>query len=56
MAQLDPIPALDRARTKAYWRLLPLLFFSYMIAYVDRSNVAIASLTMKKTFPTSPTR
>lgn len=40
--------ALDRARIKAYWRLLPLLFFSYMIAYVDRSNVALASLTMTR--------
>jgi MFS transporter, ACS family, tartrate transporter len=43
--------ALDRARTKAYWRLIPLLFFSYMIAYVDRANVAIASLTMSKDLP-----
>jgi ACS family tartrate transporter-like MFS transporter len=46
-----PTSALDRARTKAYLRLLPLLFFSYMIAYVDRSNVAIASLTMKRDLP-----
>ena len=46
----SPLPpsALDRARTKAYWRLLPLLFLSYMIAYVDRANVALASLTMSK--------
>ena len=43
--------ALDRARIKAYWRLIPLLFFSYMIAYVDRSNVAIASLTMMRDLP-----
>ena len=43
--------SLDRARIKAYWRLLPLLFFSYMIAYVDRTNVAIASLTMQKDLP-----
>ena len=42
---------LDRARMKAYWRLIPLLFFSYMIAYVDRTNVAIASLTMTKDLP-----
>jgi MFS transporter, ACS family, tartrate transporter len=40
--------ALDRARVKAYWRLLPLLFLSYLIAYVDRANVALASLTMSK--------
>ncbi|WP_435008621.1 MFS transporter [Tundrisphaera lichenicola] len=44
-------PPLDRARAKAYARLLPLLFFSYMIAYVDRSNVAIAALTMKRDLP-----
>ncbi len=43
--------ALDRARKKAYWRLIPLLFFSYMIAYVDRNNVAIAKLTMTHDLP-----
>ncbi len=37
---------LDRARAKAYWRLLPLLFLSYLIAYVDRSNVSILKLKM----------
>lgn len=39
---------LDRARRKAYWRLLPLLFIGYAIAYVDRTNVGIAKLTMSK--------
>ena len=43
--------ALDRARRKAYWRLLPLLFLCYVIAYVDRSNVAIAKLTMSRDLP-----
>ncbi|HEY0706459.1 MAG TPA: MFS transporter [Polyangia bacterium] len=38
--------ALDRARHKAYRRLIPLVFLSYVIAYIDRSNVAIAKLTM----------
>jgi ACS family tartrate transporter-like MFS transporter len=42
---------LDRARRKAYLRLLPLLFLSYVVAYVDRSNVAIAKLTMTKDLP-----
>src|SRR5262245_55904349 len=37
---------LDRARRNAYWRLPPLLFLCYIVAYVDRTNVAIASLTM----------
>lgn len=43
--------ALNRARSKAYWRLLPLLFVSYMIAYVDRQNVAVAKLTMTRDLP-----
>src|SRR5262249_3036189 len=42
---------LDRARRKAYRRLLPLCFISYVIAYVDRSNVAIAKLTMTRDLP-----
>ena len=42
------VTALDRARRKAYWRLLPLLFICYVIAYVDRANVAIAKLTMTR--------
>jgi ACS family tartrate transporter-like MFS transporter len=42
---------LDRARKKAYWRLLPLLFACYVIAYVDRANVSIAVLTMAKDLP-----
>ena len=42
---------LDRARTKAYRRLLPLLFVCYVIAYVDRSNVGIAKLTMTRDLP-----
>lgn len=43
--------ALDRARFKAFVRLLPVLFISYLIAYVDRNNVAVASLTMTKDLP-----
>jgi ACS family tartrate transporter-like MFS transporter len=50
MATDTPTP-LDRARSKAYWRLLPLLFVSYMIAYVDRQNVAVAKLTMTRDLP-----
>jgi ACS family tartrate transporter-like MFS transporter len=43
--------ALDRARHKAYRRLIPLLFVSYVIAYIDRVNVAFAKLTMSKDMP-----
>jgi ACS family tartrate transporter-like MFS transporter len=42
---------LDSARRKAFRRLLPLLFFCYVIAYVDRTNVAIAKLTMTRSLP-----
>ena len=45
------LAALDRARKKAYWRLLPLLFLCYVIAYVDRANVSLAKLTMSKDLP-----
>lgn len=47
----DSIPPLDRARRKAYLRLLPLLFASYMVAYIDRQNVAVAKLTMTRDLP-----
>ena len=40
--------ALDRARAKAYIRLLPILFLSYVIAYVDRVNVGFAKLEMQE--------
>src|SRR5712692_832716 len=33
---------------KVSWRLLPLIVIAYLIAYIDRTNVAFASLTMNK--------
>ena len=50
---LSPVDAgsFESARRKAFWRLLPLLFISYMIAYVDRQNVAVAKLTMMHDLP-----
>jgi ACS family tartrate transporter-like MFS transporter len=47
----DTKSPLDRARRKAFLRLLPVLFISYVIAYVDRVNVAVAKLTMMKDMP-----
>ncbi|MFO0891988.1 MAG: MFS transporter [Isosphaeraceae bacterium] len=47
MASIDMTSPLDRARSKAYLRLLPLLFFCYVIAYVDRVNVGFAKLNMQ---------
>src|SRR4051794_9797761 len=43
--------ALDRARNKAYLRLLPILFLCYVIAYVDRNNVGLAKLKMINDLP-----
>ena len=37
-----------RTILKISWRLLPLIVVSYFIAYVDRTNVAFAALTMNK--------
>lgn len=51
MTRTGSATALDRARQKAYWRLLPMLFVCYVIAYVDRANVAIAKLTMTRDLP-----
>ncbi len=49
MALFSPTAgALDRARAKAYIALLPLLFLSYAVAYVDRINVSLAALKMRK--------
>jgi ACS family tartrate transporter-like MFS transporter len=43
--------ALDRARSKAFWHLLPLCFLCYVLSYVDRTNISIAKLTMKADLP-----
>jgi ACS family tartrate transporter-like MFS transporter len=49
---MQPGPsALDRARSKAYRRIIPLVFASYVIAYIDRANVAIAKLAMVRDLP-----
>jgi MFS transporter, ACS family, tartrate transporter len=42
-------PELQRQTiSKISWRLLPLIVVSYLIAYIDRTNIAVASLTMNK--------
>ena len=37
-----------RTILKISWRLLPLVVISYLVAYIDRTNVAFAALTMNK--------
>src|SRR5260370_7621293 len=38
----------ESAIRKVSWRLLPLIVIAYLVAYIDRTNVAFASLTMNK--------
>jgi MFS transporter, ACS family, tartrate transporter len=37
-----------RTIAKVSWRLLPLVGLAYCIAYIDRTNVGFAALTMNK--------
>ncbi len=41
-------PVGDRVYSKIAWRLLPYLFFLYILAYLDRVNVGFAALEMKR--------
>ena len=41
-------PPLDRARRKAYVRILPLLLACFGVAYIDRVNVGYAKLEMQE--------
>ena len=41
-------PIERRTIAKVSWRLLPLVALAYCIAYIDRSNISVASLTMNK--------
>ncbi|MBI3855280.1 MAG: MFS transporter [Planctomycetes bacterium] len=45
---MDPDSLERRVVSKVSWRLLPYLFVLYIIAYVDRINVAVAQLQMSK--------
>jgi len=49
MAAAEATQAIEsRTIAKVSWRLLPLVALAYCIAYVDRSNISFASLTMNK--------
>ena len=37
-----------RTVAKVAWRLLPLVVVSYLVAYIDRTNIAFAALTMNQ--------
>ena len=45
-----PLSAGEQRATlsRVIWRLLPLLFFCYIIAYIDRINVGFAKLQLRE--------
>ena len=49
MAAAEATSAIERRTiAKISWRLLPLVALAYCIAYIDRSNISFAALTMNK--------
>jgi ACS family tartrate transporter-like MFS transporter len=49
MATAEATQAIERRTiAKISWRLLPLVALAYCIAYIDRSNISFAALTMNK--------
>jgi MFS transporter, ACS family, tartrate transporter len=44
----------NRILTKVLWKVVPFLLVCYIVAYLDRVNVGIASLTMNKDLGLSP--
>ncbi len=56
-----PVTMLDEAQQRATlrsvtWRLIPLLFFCYIIAYIDRINVGFAKLHLREVLGVSEDR
>ncbi len=47
-------PEEERILSKVMWRIVPFLLLCYIIAYLDRVNVGIASLTMNQELGISP--
>src|ERR1700744_1826422 len=49
MAAAEATTAIEsRTIAKVSWRLLPLVALAYCVAYIDRSNISVAALTMNK--------
>jgi ACS family tartrate transporter-like MFS transporter len=43
-----PLTVAERAHKRITWRLMPFLLLLYFLAYIDRTNVGVAALDMKK--------
>jgi ACS family tartrate transporter-like MFS transporter len=55
VTELAPIEEIERRTIgKVSWRLLPLIVVAYCVAYIDRSNVSFAALTMNKDLGLTP--
>jgi len=48
------VSALERALSKARWRIIPLLAICYLVAYMDRANISFAAETMNGDLHFSP--
>ena len=48
--------AQDQTMQVIFWKIMPLLFCCYVVAYLDRVNVGIAGLTMTKDIGLSPSQ
>jgi ACS family tartrate transporter-like MFS transporter len=49
MAAQQDLPTVERRTiARVSWRLLPLVAVAYCVAYIDRTNIAVAALTMNK--------
>src|SRR4030081_2442041 len=48
MNMQDSLAIERRTIAKVSWRLLPLVALAYCLAYIDRSNISFAALTMNK--------
>lgn len=42
------LPVAERARKRITWRLMPFVLLLYFLAYIDRTNVSVTALDMKK--------
>lgn len=46
---IEPAPGFAaRTMRKVSWRLLPLIVAAYLVAYIDRTNISFAALTMNR--------
>lgn len=48
VADSQDLSVAERAHKRITWRLMPFLLLLYFLAYIDRTNVGVAALDMKK--------